>query len=129
MTGRRPKETGLSLTELELEIMNLIWNQEETTIREVCDLINQEKDFAYTTVATVFKSLEKKGYLDTAKQGNTSIYKAKIEREKFQDWFSGHKLAKIFKNPESLVSKFIEETNLSKKEIEKIKNALKDLEF
>jgi predicted transcriptional regulator len=129
MTGRKPKKTGLALTELELEVMNYIWDSGETTVREVCDLINEKKALAYTTVATMFKSLENKKYLISKKNGNVLVFTPDISRAKFQDWYCGNRLSQIFTSPQSLVSQFIEDTNLSKKEIAKVKKALENLEF
>ena len=129
MTGRRKKKSGMELTELELEVMNCIWNNEKTTVREVCDQLNETQDFAYTTIATIFKTLEGKGYLDSSKPGKILEFIPKIPRKDYQDWFRGHSLAKVFASPKNLVSKFIEDSDLSKKDIERIKKALEDMEF
>jgi predicted transcriptional regulator len=128
--GRNLKNNkGLDLTEFELEIMNIVWDHEKVTVREVCDKLNQSKKLAYTTVATVFKVLENKKFLTSVKLLNTLFFSAKVSKTKYQQWYLNHKIGKVFDSPQALVSKFIEDTNLSQKEIDKIRAALEDLEF
>ncbi|QDV26770.1 BlaI/MecI/CopY family transcriptional regulator [Aureliella helgolandensis] len=61
----RPKST--ELTERELEIMQVFWQQRETTltIAEVQQKLNdEERELAYTTVATLVRILVDKGFLE-----------------------------------------------------------------
>lgn len=130
MTGRKPKSRkSLSLTDLELEIMNEIWKHQTTTIREVCDALQNTNPLAYTTVATIFKVLDQKGYLFSEKKANVLSYGPKVAKDEYQDWYRENKLSQVFESPQHLVVKFIEDSALSKKDIDKIKKALEDMEF
>ena len=83
-TGRRPKKKGMELTDLELQIMNMIWTKDMSSVREVCDELSKSKPLAYTTVATIFKVLEQKKYLCSSKENNILKYNAQIEKENYQ---------------------------------------------
>lgn len=130
MTGRKPKEKeSLSLTDLELEIMNEVWRLESATIRDVCDALQDSKPLAYTTVATIFKVLDQKGYLHSEKSGNILTFGPRVSRDEYQNWYRENKLSQVFDSPQSLVVKFIEDSSLSRRDIERIKKALEDMEF
>jgi len=63
MTPRKKTKPERMLTEVELELMNVIWNLGECTVREVQESLPKERDLAYTSVATMMKILEQKGIL------------------------------------------------------------------
>ena len=57
---RRPHPT---LTPQELAIMKVVWRLESATVRDVHDALSAKRTIAYTTVMTMMKILEEKGYL------------------------------------------------------------------
>jgi predicted transcriptional regulator len=60
---RRPHPT---LTPQELAIMKVIWRLESATVRDVYEALRAERTIAYTTVMTMMRILEEKGYLRKA---------------------------------------------------------------
>ena len=52
-----------TLTPQELAIMKVVWRLEKATVRDVYEALRQTRDVAYTTVMTMMKILEEKGYL------------------------------------------------------------------
>jgi BlaI family penicillinase repressor len=57
---RQPHPT---LTPQELAIMKVVWRLEKATVRDVYETLRENRDIAYTTVMTMMKILEEKGYL------------------------------------------------------------------
>jgi BlaI family transcriptional regulator, penicillinase repressor len=57
---RQPHPT---LTPQELAIMKVVWRLEKATVRDVYEALREKRDIAYTTVMTMMKILEEKGYL------------------------------------------------------------------
>jgi predicted transcriptional regulator len=57
---RKRSET---LTGQELEIMKVVWEREHATVRDVYEALLEQRKIAYTTVMTMMKILERKGYL------------------------------------------------------------------
>jgi BlaI family transcriptional regulator, penicillinase repressor len=53
-----------TLTPQELAIMKVIWRLEKATVRDVYEAFREKRDIAYTTVMTMMKILEDKGYLN-----------------------------------------------------------------
>lgn len=76
---RKPAE--INLTKFELEIMEILWNLGEASVREVQDAIHERKRPAYTTVQTIFARLEdKKAVKRTRKIGNAFLFQPLITR-------------------------------------------------
>ncbi|OGH05825.1 MAG: hypothetical protein A2W22_05140 [Candidatus Levybacteria bacterium RBG_16_35_11] len=72
-----------TLSNLEQKVMNFIWLKKGCCVREVVDELNKEKKIAYTTVATIVKRLENKGFILKRQLGKTNFYKAKFGKETY----------------------------------------------
>lgn len=75
--------TKPSLGPLETQIMEIIWKQDEVTIRVVYDALRQKRDLAYTTVMTVVHNLHRKGLLSQRMDGKTHYYAATESQSQF----------------------------------------------
>lgn len=74
------------LTKAEEEIMLILWKLKECTIREVMTELNQP-EIPYTTVSTVVRVLEKKGFVGHKAVGTTYLYRPLMEKK---DYLVGH---------------------------------------
>lgn len=71
------------LSNLEQQIMDIVWELKKASIRDVLSKISENKKLAYNTVGTILTRLENKG-LVIKKEGNAShIYKPKISKESY----------------------------------------------
>lgn len=76
------KREDIQLTKFELEIMELVWQLGETSVREVQEAIHERRRPAYTTVQTIFARLEeKKAIRRTRKIGNAFLFEPLITRK------------------------------------------------
>ena len=67
-----PPETTSSypeLTELQLEILDVIWERGESTVAEVAEALLERRALAITTVATLLSRLQKRGVLTHRTEG------------------------------------------------------------
>lgn len=71
-----------SLTELQLEIMNILWDREEATIVEVREALQPERDLAHTTVSTLLSRLEKKGAVTHRTEGRQYVYAPAVKAQR-----------------------------------------------
>ena len=74
------------LTRAEEEIMLILWHLREATIRDIMKELGQP-DTPYTTVSTVVRVLEKKGYVSHRAVGTTYLYHPALEKE---EYLKGH---------------------------------------
>jgi BlaI family penicillinase repressor len=70
------------LTPFELEIMELLWQLREASVREIQEAIPEKSRPAYTTVQTIVQRLEAKGAVRrTRKIGNALMFEALVTRK------------------------------------------------
>jgi predicted transcriptional regulator len=74
------------LHELERELMDLVWNMGETTVRSALEALNarSDKPRAYTTVMTTMVRLHTKGLLDRRRESRTDVYMPVMSREQYR---------------------------------------------
>jgi BlaI family transcriptional regulator, penicillinase repressor len=69
------------LTRAELELMDILWNRGESSVRELQESIPDKKRPAYTTVQTLVGRLEEKGAVRRSRRiGNAFLYEPTITR-------------------------------------------------
>ena|SRR5437763_17209164 len=70
-----------TLTPQELAIMKVVWTRDSVTVRDVHALLRQKRDVAYTTVLTMMKILEEKGFLKKTATDRAHVYKPTRPRQ------------------------------------------------
>ena len=69
-----------TLSEVQLEIMEIVWAGREVTVTGVWEILSQRRQVARNTVLTLMDRLEKKGWLTRRAEGQTHFYKAAAPR-------------------------------------------------
>jgi predicted transcriptional regulator len=114
------------LTEVELELMNIIWNLNKVTIKEVMSHLSQERPLAYTTVATVIKVLEQKGFLECQKNSYAHVFVPIVTKAAYGGTCIDHMVTNIFDGePVALVQRLLMAQKLQHDDIQTIETALK----
>jgi len=118
------------LTKAEEQIMHILWNLKEGIVKDIVDGFNESKP-AYTTVATVLKVLEKKGFVNHKSIGNTHLFFPEISKKEYtrfqfstllKDYFNGSfpKMATFFAKENNLSIEDLEEMlKIAEQEIQK----------
>ena len=71
-----------TLTKAEEQIMQILWDLKEGTVKEVIEGFARAKP-AYTTVATVLKVLEKKEFIKHKSIGNTHLFFPVLSKKEY----------------------------------------------
>ncbi|CDZ76583.1 Regulatory protein BlaI [Legionella massiliensis] len=116
------------LTEVELELMTIIWSLEKVTIKEVVAQLSAERPLAYTTVATVIKVLEQKGFLECQKSSYAHVFVPLVTKSDYESTCIDHIVANVFDGePVALVQRLLSANKLQQGDIQMIEEALKQL--
>jgi predicted transcriptional regulator len=75
---RRPQAT---LTPQELAIMKVVWRRDEATVRDVYEALREARPIAYTTVMTMMRILQEKGYLTKVAEEKAHVYRPARPRQ------------------------------------------------
>jgi BlaI family penicillinase repressor len=64
-----------TLTPQELAIMKVVWRLDKATVRDVYEALREKRSIAYTTVMTMMRILEEKGYLKKTQAERAHVYR------------------------------------------------------
>ncbi len=83
-----PMREGLGqvLGPLEAEIMWLVWQQNQTTVKQVHRILARRREIAYTTVMTTMARLAEKGILRRTRRGMAYQYRPTMTKPEFDNW-------------------------------------------
>lgn len=88
-------------TERELDVMAVLWDAGSGTVAEVKEGI--EDELAYTTVLTILRTLEQKGFVDHEEEGRAHRYLPLVSREDAQGSHLERLLKKLYGNSPTLL--------------------------
>jgi predicted transcriptional regulator len=113
----------IRFTNRELDVMAVLWDLEEATVAEVRDRLGD--DLAYTTVLTILRTLEEKGYVGHTQEGKAYRYRPAVERERAGASAVNRLVGKLFRgSPELLLTHLVEDRDLSTDDLERMKRLL-----
>jgi predicted transcriptional regulator len=75
-----PRPKSLTMTDGELRLMRVLWDQGEASVGAVVDALKTRPKPAYNTVLTLLRIMEKKGYVTHRKDGRAFIFLPKVDR-------------------------------------------------
>ena len=78
---KNPKQKTIS--SLEQQAMDIIWQLQECSVRDILHTFNKDRKIAYTTVATLCNRLETKGLVKKVEQGKAYIYKPIVSKKMY----------------------------------------------
>ena len=113
----------ISLTNREADVMQVLWEQGPCVVADVRAHLRDE--LAYTTVLTILRTLETKGYVRHAEEGRSHRYAARVRQQAARTSALKHLTDKLFKgSAELLFTHLVTEQNLSPEQIERMRGLL-----
>ncbi len=108
-------------TPAELEVLQIIWEQEPCTVREVMNLLKPKRPRAYTSVMSLMNVMAEKGLLNQEPKGRAFIYSAKVSRDKTQSSMLSDLLNRAFDgSANALVAHLLEQAEPNSEELGEI---------
>jgi BlaI family penicillinase repressor len=113
------------LYDRELEVMEVLWERGSATVAEVREALNDE--MAYTTVLTVLRRLEEKGYVTHQEEGRAHRYLPAVERQAAAESALERLTRRLFQgSPELLLTHLVSGKRLSGAQIRRLRAMLDD---
>ena len=113
-----------SLTPLELEIMNVLWDSGPGNVQSVQQGLPRE--LAYTTVQTMLNILHRKGKVKRALKDRAYIYEPAVSRSQVARYTVGDVLNRLFGgSAESLVMSLVETKQLTPEKLARLNRLVK----
>jgi predicted transcriptional regulator len=111
------------LTDREADVMQVLWEHGPSVVNEVKDKLRDE--LAYTTVLTILRTLEQKGYVKHEEEGRVYRYFAAVKEDAARKSALQHLTGKLFKgSAELLFTHLVSDRKLSKEQIQRMRDLL-----
>lgn len=119
-------DKSVALADTEWSIMQIIWDSNPITFREICDVIAETKGWSKHSVASYLKRMEKKGAIMSEPSTSVKKYYPIIDRKSAISRETKSILDRVFNgNPLLMVQTMAEEQGLSDETIEQLTELLK----
>ena len=119
------RRTSPTLTDGEARLMTVLWEKERASVADVVTALGRKKPVNYSTVQTMLRILETKGYVNHEKEGRAFIYRPVIDQRQARRRALSHLVSRLFNNsPGLLVLNVLEGEQLDPQELERLKKLL-----
>ena len=111
-----------TLTDQELAIMKLVWEREQgATVRDIYEALLAKRKVAYTTVMTMMRILEQKGFLKKSQDERAYVYRPAQPQGQVIGAMVREFVNRVFNgSAEPLLVHLVEDRHLSQKDLEEI---------
>jgi predicted transcriptional regulator len=115
----------ISFTDRELDVMAVLWRKGSGTVAEVRDALST--DFAYTTVLTVLRTLEEKGFVSHTAEGKAHRYTPLVAKEDAGQSALSRLLDTIFAGShELLLTQLVSDRDVDAKKLRQLRDLLNE---
>ena len=118
--ARRP-----ALSKAEMEVVRIVWNLGEATVRQVFDAFPSQRNIDFTTVQTYLRRLETKGYLRAKRAGRALVYRARVRPDDVIRDTVGDLVNRLFDGQTvPLLHHLIRDRSIRKEDIEELREMI-----
>ena len=114
-------------TELELEILKIIWRAGPSNVRQVRDSLVQFRQLAYTSVMTIMNIMTQKRYLSRAKKGRSYVYRPRVSRRATVRKMLWDMVERVFEGSAGAVmTNLLETSDIDAEELQNLRRLIND---
>ncbi|WP_212775125.1 BlaI/MecI/CopY family transcriptional regulator [Polycladomyces abyssicola] len=114
---------------LETRVMEVLWSKRTATVQEVVDELNDEKNYAYTTILTILTRLTRKGVLIRIKEGRMYRYQPRYTKEEWVKKVTSQAVEGLLSDfGELAIAQFVDTVGNTPDQLEKLKRLIRELE-
>lgn len=112
--------------ELQLAIMQVLWERGEGTVAEVREALRPERQLAYTTVGTMLAKMEDNGQVSHRTNGRVNVYRPALSRDKVTRTMVGDLTERLFRGDVTeLVCHLLDGREMSREELAELKRLIR----
>src|SRR5688572_6755518 len=125
MRKRRSNAETRRLTDVELELMTILWRVGEATVADVIAELPAGRDLAYTSVSTVLRILEGKGVVAARKEGRGHVYVPQLGKAEYEARAVRDVVDRVFAGvPVAMVRQLLDSVELSADDVREVRRLL-----
>jgi BlaI family transcriptional regulator, penicillinase repressor len=119
------RKQSAALTDAESEVMAVLWRLHRASVSDVVTALNEARAVRYSTVQTMLRILEKKGYVTHDKVARAFVYEPVIDERQARSRALRHLVRRLFDgSPSLLVLNVLEDEDLDPAEREHLRKLI-----
>ena len=125
-TGGSGHDGDIVLSELQLDLMRVLWRGEASVADVAADLAVR-RGLAHTTVATLLTRLARRGLVAARRDGRQLIYRALVDESQVRRSMVGGLIETLFRgDPQALLAHLVSENEVASGDLERVQALLAD---
>ena len=120
-----PRKPSPTLTDAEARVMSVLWKLQSATVADVVDALRKRRPVTYSTVQTILRILETKGYVDHDKVARAFIFRPRIDERQARRRALKHLVSRLFDgSPSLLVLNVLDDARMNPEELKRVKKLI-----
>jgi BlaI family transcriptional regulator, penicillinase repressor len=117
----------LRLGDLQLRILEILWDRGEASVADVHAVLKPERELAYTTVATMLRKMEARELVSHREEGRTFLYHALVQADAVTRSAGEHFVGRLFEGSlADAVSHLLTTREVSRTELDQIEKMIRE---
>ena len=117
----------LRLGELQLRILEVLWERPDSGVGSVHEALKPERDLAYTTIATMLRKMEARGLVTHREEGRSFLYRAAVAADDVNRSAGEHFVERLFEGSlADAVSHLLTTREVSRAELDQLEQLIRD---
>ena len=122
-----PRRRSPALTDAETRIMAVLWERTTATVADDVAALNKKRTVSYSTVQTILRILEGKGYVSHEKVGRAFIFRPRVDERQARRRALRHLMTRLFNgSPSLLVLNVLEDEQIDSDELVRLKKVIEE---
>ena len=122
-----PRRPSPALTDAEARVMAVLWQRKTATVADVVGALKKRRVVSYSTVQTILRILEMKGYVSHEKVARAFVYRPLVDERQARRRALRHLVIRLFEgSPSLLVLNVLEDDQIDPAELERLKKLVAD---
>lgn len=107
--------------------MSVLWKASRASVAEVVAALSARRPVTYSTVQTILRILETKGYVEHEKVARAFIYRPVVDERQARRHAIRHLVARLFEgSPSLLVLNLLDDGDIDAKELKRLKKLIEN---
>ena len=116
-----------ALTDAEARVMAVLWDRRHATVADVVAALEKERPVSYSTVQTILRILETKGYVSHSKAARAFVFRPLVNERQARRRALRHLVTRLFRgSPGLLVLNVLEDERIDPDEWKQLKRLIED---
>jgi predicted transcriptional regulator len=122
-----PRPRSPALTDAEARVMSVLWQKDRATVADVVAAQKKRRPVSYSTVQTILRILEEKGYVTHEKIARAFLYRPRVDERQARRRALRHMVSRLFNgSPSLLVLNVLEDDQIEPEELSRLKKLIED---